>query len=85
MAKLELAPLLEAGVHFGHKAHRWNPKMFPYIYTERNGVHILDLIQTAKLLNKACDFVQDASKKGKKQQSPHRLPRQCLGKTKTCC
>ena len=65
MAKLELAPLLEAGVHFGHKAHRWNPKMFPYIYTERNGVHILDLIQTAKLLNKACDFVQDASKKGK--------------------
>ena len=65
MAKIELAPLFEAGVHFGHKAYRWNPKMFPYIHSERNGVHILDLIQTAKLLKQACEFVQDASKKGK--------------------
>jgi small subunit ribosomal protein S2 len=65
MAKIELAQLLEAGVHFGHKAHRWNPKMFPYIYTERDGVHILDLIQTAELLKQACDFAQVASEEGK--------------------
>ena len=65
MAKIELAQLLEAGVHFGHKAHRWNPKMFPYIYTERDGVHILDLIQTAELLKQACDFAQAASEEGK--------------------
>src|SRR6476469_218080 len=65
MAKIELAQLLEAGVHFGHKAHRWNPKMFPYIYTERDGVHILDLIQTAELLKQACAFAQAASEEGK--------------------
>lgn len=65
MAKIELAQLLEAGVHFGHKAHRWNPKMFPYIYTERDGIHILDLIQTAELLKQACDFAQTASEEGK--------------------
>src|SRR6476469_1384178 len=65
MAKIELAQLLEAGVHFGHKARRWNPKMFPYIYTERDGVHIIDLIQTARLLQEACDFAQAASEEGK--------------------
>lgn len=65
MAKIELAQLLEAGVHFGHKANRWNPKMFPYIYAERDGVHILDLIQTAELLKQACDFVQAAAEEGK--------------------
>ena len=65
MAKIELAQLLEAGVHFGHKSHRWNPKMFPYIYAERDGVHILDLIQTAELLKQACDFVQIAAQEGK--------------------
>lgn len=63
MAKIELAQLLDAGVHFGHKAHRWNPKMFPYIYTERNGVHILDLIQTTQLLKRACDFTKKAARK----------------------
>ena len=56
MATIQLAQLLEAGVHFGHKANRWNPKMFPYIYAERDGIHILDLVQTAQLLNKACIF-----------------------------
>jgi small subunit ribosomal protein S2 len=65
MAKIELAQLLEAGVHFGHKANRWNPKMFPYIYTERDGVHIIDLIQTAELLSQACDFVQAAAEENK--------------------
>jgi small subunit ribosomal protein S2 len=61
MANIDLAQLLEAGVHFGHKANRWNPKMFPYIYAERNGIHILDLIQTAKLLDQACLFVNTAA------------------------
>jgi small subunit ribosomal protein S2 len=65
MASFELAQLLEAGVHYGHKAYRWNPKMFPYIYTERDGIHILDLVQTIHLLKKACDFVMDASTEGK--------------------
>ena len=50
MADITLAQLLDAGVHFGHKAYRWNPKMFPYIYTERNNIHILDLVQSAQLL-----------------------------------
>ncbi|WP_143254949.1 30S ribosomal protein S2, partial [Brucella abortus] len=45
--------LLEAGVHFGHQTHRWNPKMAPFIYGERNNIHILDLSQTVPLLNSA--------------------------------
>ena len=65
MAEITLAQFLEAGVHFGHKAHRWNPKMFPYIYAERNGIHIIDLVQTAELLTEACNFVRKASEEGK--------------------
>nr|YP_011007571.1 30S ribosomal protein S2 [Syringoderma abyssicola]WAM65000.1 30S ribosomal protein S2 [Syringoderma abyssicola] len=63
MAKIELAQLLDAGVHFGHKAHRWNPKMFPYIYKELDGIHILDLIQTTEFLKRACDFSEKAARK----------------------
>lgn len=65
MSVVTLAELLEAGVHFGHQARRWNPKMFPYIYAERNGIHIIDLVQTSKLLNNACNFVRKASEEGK--------------------
>nr|ARW60602.1 ribosomal protein S2 [Polysiphonia sp.] len=65
MSIVSLEELLEAGVHFGHQARRWNPKMFPYIYTERNGIHIIDLVQTAQLLNDACDFVKKCSQDGK--------------------
>lgn len=65
MAKLLLDQLLAAGVHFGHKASRWNPKMFPYIYTERKGIHLLDLVQTAELLTEASIFVNDAAQSGK--------------------
>lgn len=65
MANIELAQLLQAGVHFGHKSHRWNPKMFPYIYTERNGIHIFDLVQTAQCLNEASLFLNLAAEKGK--------------------
>ena len=53
MADIKIAQLLKAGVHFGHKTPRWNPKMFPYIYMERNGIHILDLVQTSQLLQAA--------------------------------
>ena len=65
MATIQLAQLLEAGVHFGHKANRWNPKMFPYIYAERDGIHILDLVQTSQLLNEACDFANTVAQKNK--------------------
>ena len=51
--------LLEAGVHFGHQTQRWDPRMRPYIFTERNGIHIIDLQQTVQYLNRACDFVRD--------------------------
>ena len=66
MATISLAQLLDAGVHFGHKSDRWNPKMFPYIYDERNGLHILDLVQTEELLKEACSFVADKAKQNKK-------------------
>jgi len=60
-----LAQLLEAGVHFGHKADRWNPKMFPYIYTQRNKIHIIDLVQSAQLLKEANLYVRSAAEKEK--------------------
>ncbi|MBX7244772.1 MAG: 30S ribosomal protein S2 [Candidatus Sumerlaeaceae bacterium] len=56
--------LLEAGVHFGHQSRRWNPKMKPYIYTERNGIYIIDLKKTLKMLRDACKFVRDAVAEG---------------------
>ena len=65
MSNITLSQLLEAGVHFGHKAHRWNPKMFPYIYSEVNNIHILDLVQSATLLKKANNYLQTASSQGK--------------------
>jgi small subunit ribosomal protein S2 len=65
MSDISLSQLLEAGVHFGHKAYRWNPKMFPYIYSEVNNIHILDLVQSATLLKEANSYVQSASSEGK--------------------
>ncbi len=56
--------LLEAGVHFGHQTKRWNPKMKPYIFTDRNGIHILDLNQTVKLLDEAHEFISDLTARG---------------------
>lgn len=61
MSDISLSQLLEAGVHFGHKAHRWNPKMFPYIYSEVNNIHILDLIQSATLLKEANRYATKAA------------------------
>ena len=65
MTLVTLGELLDAGVHFGHQSSRWNPKMFPYIYTEQNGIHVIDLVQTARLLTHACNYVQKAAKEGK--------------------
>ncbi len=59
-----LRPLIEAGVHFGHQTKRWNPKMRPYIYGARNGIHIVDLDQTAQLFRRAYHFVSDAVARG---------------------
>jgi small subunit ribosomal protein S2 len=56
--------LLEAGVHFGHQTRRWDPRMKPYIFTERNGIHIIDLQQTVNKLNEAYNFVRDTANNG---------------------
>lgn len=64
MAIVSLKALLEAGVHFGHRTKRWNPKMKPFIFTERNGVHIIDLQQTVSQLQKAFDFTRDVAANG---------------------
>jgi small subunit ribosomal protein S2 len=61
-----LKTLLEAGVHFGHQTKRWNPKMKPYIFTERNGIHVIDLQQTVKLLDQAHEFVAELTARGGK-------------------
>ena len=66
MSDITLSQLLEAGVHFGHKAYRWNPKMFPYIYSEVNNIHILDLVQSASLLQEANVYLESAASQGKK-------------------
>nr|YP_009122112.1 30S ribosomal protein S2 [Choreocolax polysiphoniae]AJH65870.1 30S ribosomal protein S2 [Choreocolax polysiphoniae] len=66
MSRISLKELLKSNVHFGHKVKRWNPKMFPYIYTERNGIHIIDLVQTAQMLNDAYIFVKKASQERKR-------------------
>jgi small subunit ribosomal protein S2 len=64
MAAATMREMLEAGVHFGHQTHRWNPKMKRYIFTERNGIHIVDLSQTVKLFRTAYDVVRDAVSRG---------------------
>ena len=61
---VSMKSLLEAGVHFGHQTRRWNPKMAPYIYTERNGIYIIDLQKTVKKLEEAYAFVRQLSESG---------------------
>jgi len=61
---VSMRQLLEAGVHFGHQTRRWNPKMRPFIFAERNGIHIIDLAQTARRLDVALDFVRDTVARG---------------------
>ena len=64
MAVVSMKQLLEAGVHFGHQTRRWNPKMAQYIFTERNGIYIIDLQKTVKKLEEAYDFVRELSANG---------------------
>ncbi len=65
MSQVTLKQLLEAGVHFGHQTSRWNPKMKPYIFTARNGIHIIDLQKTVKLLDDALVFVKNVAESGR--------------------
>ncbi len=64
MAEVTMKQLLEAGVHFGHQTRRWNPKMRPYIYGERNGIHIIDLRQTVEQIQDAIKYVKDLTADG---------------------
>ena len=59
MPVVSMKSLLETGVHFGHRARKWNPKMKPYIFTERNGIHIIDLQQTLVFLDEIYELVRD--------------------------
>ena len=65
MSVISMKQLLEAGVHFGHQTRRWNPKMAPYIYTERNGIYIIDLQKTSKKLDEAYEFMRSQAEEGK--------------------
>lgn len=65
MAVISMKQLLEAGVHFGHQTRRWNPKMAPYIFTERNGIYIIDLQKTVKKVDEAYDFLRSIAEEGK--------------------
>ncbi len=64
MSQVTMKQLLEAGVHFGHQTSRWNPKMRPYLFGARNGIHIIDLQQTVSMFREACDFLRDVSARG---------------------
>ena len=65
MAVISMKQLLEAGVHFGHQTRRWNPKMAPYIFTERNGIYIIDLQKTVKKIEEAYEFMKEVGASGK--------------------
>ena len=65
MAVISMKQLLEAGVHFGHQTRRWNPKMAQYIFTERNGIYIIDLQKTVRKVDEAYAFVRDIAMEGK--------------------
>ena len=64
MSSVSMKQLLEAGVHFGHQTRRWNPKMARYIFTERNGIYIIDLQKTVKKLDEAYDFIKEVAAEG---------------------
>ena len=66
MANIEIKELLDAGVHFGHLTRKWNPNMAPYIYTERNGVHIIDLYKTAAKIEESATALEKIAASGRK-------------------
>jgi small subunit ribosomal protein S2 len=63
--EISIKTLLEAGAHFGHQTHKWNPKMKKYVYGERNGIYVIDLSQTVPMAKKAADFIEKTAKAGK--------------------
>lgn len=78
MSVISMKQLLEAGVHFGHQTRRWNPKMAPYIYTERNGIYIIDLQKSVGKVDEAYDAISDIAAQGGTilslvQRSRHRM------------
>ncbi|MFN9068744.1 MAG: 30S ribosomal protein S2, partial [Bdellovibrionales bacterium] len=88
MASITMKEMLDAGVHFGHQTQRWNPKMKPYVYTSRGGIHIIDLQKTIVRAQKAADFVKDVAANGgrlfffgtkKKANEPLKEPAQRCG------
>ena len=88
MAVVSMKQLLEAGVHFGHQTRRWNPKMATYIYTERNGIYIIDLQKTVKKLEEAYNFVRELSAERPEPcclSAPRSRPRTRSGKRHTRC
>ena len=64
MSVVTMKQLLEAGVHFGHQTRRWNPKMKPYIFLERNGIYIIDLQKTVRMIEEAYDFLRSVAMNG---------------------
>ena len=64
MSQVTIQELLDAGVHFGHQTRRWNPKMKPFIFEARNGIHIINLDLTVRQLEKACEFLGEVAAKG---------------------
>ena len=66
MTKNEIKPLLEAGVHFGHLTRKWNPNMSPYIFMEKNGIHLINLYKTATKLDEACQSLTKIASSGRK-------------------
>ena len=66
MSRTNFDMLLQAGCHFGHLRRKWNPAMAPYIYTERNGIHIIDLHKTVEKIDEAADALKQIAKSGKK-------------------
>jgi ribosomal protein S2 len=72
MPSVSMRQLLEAGVHFGHQTRRWNPKMRPYIFAERNGIHIIDLAQTVQRLDVALEAVRETAARNRSSSSVRR-------------
>ena len=74
MAVVSMKQLLEAGVHFGHQTRRWNPKMAKYIFTERNGIYIIDLQKTVKKLDEAYNYVKEVAGQVPGRRQEHEDP-----------
>ena len=83
MAVISMKQLLEAGVHFGHQTRRWNPKMAKYIFTERNGIHVIDLQQTVKMADTAYEFVREAAAEEATRAGQYYINHRWLGGTLT--